>query len=171
MHEESSGYDTGGMRLGMPKPTRAVKYLLVANFAVFLVQELFIIRHVNLAEYFGATAEGWWQVWRYLTFQFLHEPYNLLHIVLNMLGLYMLGTPLETLWGPKRFLQFYLSCGAFAGVVYVIVASGRAPGRPPGRGPPPQRTPWLVAKKDGPGRTRAGGNRQNPCKDPRRGHQ
>ena len=37
-----------------------------------------------------------------------------------MLALYMLGTPLEQFWGPRRFLRFYLSCGAVAGVLYVI---------------------------------------------------
>ena len=38
-----------------------------------------------------------------------------------MLGLYMLGTPLERHWGPKRFLRFYLSCGVFAGIAYAAV--------------------------------------------------
>jgi membrane associated rhomboid family serine protease len=58
-------------------------------------------------------------VWRYLSFQFLHADFW--HIALNMLGLYFLGTPLEQRWGRRRFLAFYLSCGAFAGVAYVVV--------------------------------------------------
>jgi membrane associated rhomboid family serine protease len=38
-----------------------------------------------------------------------------------MLGLYMLGTPLERHWGPKRFLRFYLTCGVVAGLAYVTI--------------------------------------------------
>ncbi len=37
-----------------------------------------------------------------------------------MLGLYMLGTPLEQRWGPRAFLRFYLICGAVGGLAYVL---------------------------------------------------
>jgi membrane associated rhomboid family serine protease len=117
----------GGLRhslaFGLPKPTKAVKYLLIMNGVVFLVQILFLaIAKESLGDFLGASVDGFWQVWRYITFQFLHSTSNIFHLALNMLGLYMLGTPLEQHWGTRRFVRFYLSCGATAGVVYVIAS-------------------------------------------------
>ncbi len=105
---------------GLPRPSVVVKWLLIINFAVFLVQ-IFADRSLAISGVFGATVNGWWQVWRYITFQFLHA--GVWHIAMNMLGLYLLGSPLERQWGSRRFLWFYLSCGAFAGVLYVGVGA------------------------------------------------
>jgi len=113
----------GGVTLGMPKPASAVKYLLIVNIAAFVAQLLFWAGlRIDLSDFFGMTAAGWWQLWRYVTFQFLHSSDSLWHLGLNMLGLYMLGTPLEKSWGTKRFLRFYLTCGVVAGLAYVIMA-------------------------------------------------
>jgi membrane associated rhomboid family serine protease len=51
-----------------------------------------------------------YQVWRLFTYQFLHG--NLLHLGMNMMALYVFGPLIEKWWGPKRFLAFYLLCGA-----------------------------------------------------------
>ena len=108
-----------GIMFGMPRPGAMVKRLLIINCVVFVVQ-MFSDRSGEVSMLFGASAAGWWQVWRYVTFQFLHADFW--HVGLNMLGLYMLGTPLEQAWGGRRFLRFYLGCGAFSGVVYVIAS-------------------------------------------------
>jgi len=125
---DDAGYPSGGgggimrgMGIGMPKPGKVVKWLLIINGGMFLLQLIFDLgMSVSLSKIFGVTVKDFWQVWRYMTFQFLHSTGDIWHIAFNMLGLYMLGTPLEQLWGPKRFLRFYLSCGAVAGVLYVI---------------------------------------------------
>jgi membrane associated rhomboid family serine protease len=128
-----SQYDQGGggglgSGLGLPKPTKVVKYLLIANLAVFVLQLLgrVVFKRAGadpLSTVFGVTVGGFWQVWRYLTFQFLHDTNTLWHLGLNMLGVYMFGSALEGLWGSRRFLVFYLSCGALAGVAYVIIGA------------------------------------------------
>jgi membrane associated rhomboid family serine protease len=113
------------MGIGLPKPAPAVKALLILNGVGFAMQILVAIvsgGRIPLAAFLGATAAGWWQIWRYITFQFLHSTAGVWHIALNMLGLYMLGTPLEQRWGSKRFLKFYLSCGVCAGLTYVVMA-------------------------------------------------
>ncbi|MGB0767762.1 MAG: rhomboid family intramembrane serine protease [Phycisphaeraceae bacterium] len=51
-----------------------------------------------------------WQIWRLITYQFLHG--NLLHLGMNMMALYVFGPLIEKWWGPRRFLGFYLLCGA-----------------------------------------------------------
>jgi membrane associated rhomboid family serine protease len=50
------------------------------------------------------------QVWRLVTFQFLHG--SLLHIAFNMVGLWMMGRPVEEPW-RRKYLAFY-SCAASA---------------------------------------------------------
>ena len=112
------GRPAGGVSFGMPKPGRAVKRLLIINVVVYVAQ--FFMRGA-LEGLFAATAQQWWQLWRYVTFQFLHSTNYFWHIILNMLCLYMLGSPLEELWGERRFLAFYLTSGAVAGVAYVIM--------------------------------------------------
>jgi membrane associated rhomboid family serine protease len=56
---------------------------------------------------------------QFFSYMFLHA--NLGHLFSNMLGLFFLGTFLEMIWGPKRFLTFYLITGIGAGIVYSIV--------------------------------------------------
>lgn len=50
------------------------------------------------------------EYWRLLTYQFLHGGY--VHLGMNMMALYVFGPLIEKWWGPKRFLAFYLLCGA-----------------------------------------------------------
>lgn len=50
------------------------------------------------------------QYWRLVTYQFLHGGY--VHLGMNMMALYVFGPLIEKWWGPKRFLAFYLLCGA-----------------------------------------------------------
>jgi membrane associated rhomboid family serine protease len=116
------------MGIGLPKPTPIVKALLILNGVGFAMQILAAITMTSptgrdpMTQYLGATAAGWWQIWRYVTFQFLHSTGVIWHIALNMLGLYILGSPLEHRWGSKTFVKFYLICGVCAGLAYVIMA-------------------------------------------------
>jgi membrane associated rhomboid family serine protease len=116
-----------GLTVGVPRPGPVVTAMLIANLAVFVAQA-FLDRPTRehrfgaMSELLGVTVAGFWQLWRYVTFQFLHGDYW--HILLNMLGVYMLGGPLEHRWGSRRFLAFYLTCGAAAGVAYVLIGLG-----------------------------------------------
>jgi membrane associated rhomboid family serine protease len=58
-------------------------------------------------------------VYQILTYMFLHGSFG--HIFFNMLILWMIGTPLEATWGPKRFLKYYLITGLGAGVINALV--------------------------------------------------
>jgi len=116
----------GGFTIGLPKPGPVIKWLLIVNLVVFLLQ-LFLDRPTTqypagvMSQFLGITLGESWQLWRYITFQFLHGDFW--HIVLNMIGLYFLGTALERSWGPKRFLRFYLVCGVAAGLAFVVVSA------------------------------------------------
>ncbi|MFI4916305.1 MAG: rhomboid family intramembrane serine protease [Phycisphaerales bacterium JB060] len=59
------------------------------------------------------------EVWRFITFQFLHG--SLLHLAFNMMGIFFLGRLVEDQLGPKKFLAFYLVCGVFGGLMYLLL--------------------------------------------------
>jgi membrane associated rhomboid family serine protease len=107
-------------RIGFPSLTPIVKILLIINCVVFALQLLGGDR--LLTDWFAVwprtISMGLLQVWRYVTYQFLHDTRGLRHIFFNMLALYMFGTMLERHWGRERFLVFYLTCGVVGGLTY-----------------------------------------------------
>ncbi len=112
-----------------PKPW-AVKWLVWANIIIFIFQQFLDKPTLNnpsgpLSEILGVTAQSYWQVWRYLTFQFLHA--NFMHILANMFGLFILGRMVERQMGSLRFLVFYLTCGVVAGIAYVLMGTMMGP--------------------------------------------
>ncbi len=54
-----------------------------------------------------------------VTYMFLHA--NLSHIFFNMFAVFMFGRVLEQVWGPKRFLTFYLVTGIGAAIMQQLV--------------------------------------------------
>jgi membrane associated rhomboid family serine protease len=101
--------------------TPAVKYLIYANVAVFILQ---MILAPYVIEYFGLTpalvVSRFW-VWQAGTYMFLHA--DVFHIALNMLTLWMFGCELERLWGTNEFLRYYAITGIGAGLTTVAAAS------------------------------------------------
>ncbi len=82
--------------------------------AYFTVQKpLDAIGHFSTQKIFEA------QVWRFITFQFLHA--SLMHLFFNMLGLYVFGPTVERYLGGQRYLAFYLVTGIFGGVMYLLL--------------------------------------------------
>jgi len=59
------------------------------------------------------------EVWRLVTFQFLHGGF--LHIFFNMFALWIFGPLVEQQLGRKRYLAFYLTCGIFGGLMYLVL--------------------------------------------------
>lgn len=116
-------YSMGGGFGGMPP---VVKWLLIINFVVYMVGYLTLD---SLGEYFyvyGAvnpiSTGNAIQVWRLITYQFLHDPQDIFHLVFNLLVLFFFGPILERQWGSRRFLKFYLAAGAAGGLVYTVLA-------------------------------------------------
>jgi membrane associated rhomboid family serine protease len=98
-----------------------VKWLLIANTAVFLIQFLSFGRLDGLFAYMAlvpiAVVKGFY-IWQLVTYMFLHV--GILHLVFNMLALWMFGKELEQTWGTDRFLRFYFICGVLSGACVVL---------------------------------------------------
>lgn len=60
------------------------------------------------------------QVWRLVTYQFLHMGF--LHLLFNMIGLYVFGHLMERWWSGRRFLVFYLVCGVAGALLFAAVS-------------------------------------------------
>ncbi len=61
------------------------------------------------------------EVWRLVTFQFLHDPNSLMHVGFNMFGLWIFGPMVEDYLGRKKYLAFYLMCGLSGGMLFAIL--------------------------------------------------
>ena len=86
-----------------------VRRLLVANLLVFLIQKTLLIDPKYAAAFGFNPMEAWQQPWTFLTYMFLHR--NILHLLFNMLMLYVFGPSVEDRMGSRMFLLFYLVCG------------------------------------------------------------
>jgi membrane associated rhomboid family serine protease len=105
----------------IPPATRAI---LIANVIVYLLE---LATQSTLIELFALWPLGpLFHPWQVVTYAFLHEPRNFLHILFNMFALYMFGGPLENYWGSRRFVVFYFASvlAAAATELLVLTSSG-----------------------------------------------
>ncbi len=105
---------------GYPEVTPMVKRLLIANVAVFLVQMYCSANGIPFVSIFAVSVEGMLRgmLWQPLTYMWLHAGF--FHLAINMFVLWMFGGTLESTWGSRRFLRFYLTCGVGAGFVILF---------------------------------------------------
>lgn len=61
------------------------------------------------------------QIWRLLTCAFCHDRDNVSHILFNMLFLWWFGKTLESMYGSREFLWFYLTAALAASLAYVAL--------------------------------------------------
>jgi membrane associated rhomboid family serine protease len=58
-------------------------------------------------------------VYQFITYQFLHGGFT--HLFFNMFALWMFGCVIENVWGPKKFIFYYIFCGIGAGLCQEMV--------------------------------------------------
>lgn len=85
-----------------------VKRLLIANGVIFLFSVLLGVQFV--ADWFGFhPSRILTRPWGAVTYMFVHGGFW--HVFINMLMLFFFGPPLESQWGGREFIKFYLICG------------------------------------------------------------
>jgi membrane associated rhomboid family serine protease len=116
----------GGFSLFPP----VIKYLLISNIAIFLLQHFFFAAlkagSVNIGDefvknfaLFGINSP-FFRPWQIFTYMYLHGSFS--HLFFNMFALWMFGLELENLWGSKKFLLYYTICGLGAGIANLFLA-------------------------------------------------
>ncbi|MGO4818193.1 rhomboid family intramembrane serine protease [Flavobacterium sp. W22_SRS_FP1] len=99
----------------MRNVTETVKQLIIINILFFIgTQVVGDGAYKMLAMYFPENAG--FQYWQTITHMFMHGGY--MHIFFNMFALYSFGSALESIWGSKKFLFFYISCGLGAALLH-----------------------------------------------------
>ena len=99
-----------------PRLTPMVKNLLLVTVAAWLIPQFFGWHNINATLGLWHISSPFFRPYQFLTYMFAHGGFS--HLLFNMLGLVFLAPLLEQLWGPKKFLTFYLVTGIGAGVFY-----------------------------------------------------
>jgi membrane associated rhomboid family serine protease len=112
-------YNSGN---SIQKNSPIVFNLIVINVLVFLIQKLFdgpgdvgIVSNKLAIHHYDSQ---FFEPYQVVTNMFAHG--GIAHIAFNMFALYTFGVWLERVWGPKRFLIFYLICGLVAGLTQMM---------------------------------------------------
>ena len=100
-----------------------VKNLLIINVIMYLATQLLLSRGVDLTDILGLHyfASEKFRIYQIVTYMFMHDSNSFMHILLNMLALYMFGSVVENVWGGKKFLTFYLLTGFGAAVAHYAI--------------------------------------------------
>lgn len=104
----------------MQKISETVKHLIIINVIFFIAVQ---ILGYNIYDLFAlwSPINSKFELWQIISHMFMHSPTFIPHILMNMLGLWMFGTPLEQMWGRNKFLFFYFSAGLGAVVLPFII--------------------------------------------------
>ncbi len=129
MRQPRRGYGSAfGYSFG---PQSVTMWLIGINVVVYLLDRMLIGRVVtpfgieryqiisNWGYFSVTTAVQHLQLWRFITFQFLHANFE--HILFNMIALFFFGPMVENYLGSRRYLPFYLLCGIGGAALYMIL--------------------------------------------------
>lgn len=98
-----------------------VKNLIIVNVLLMIATWVLENTGVDLTEYLGLhnPLSDKFMLHQLFTHMFMHG--GLTHIFFNMFALYMFGRVLESVWGPRRFLLYYLITGLGAAALHTFV--------------------------------------------------
>src|SRR5690554_6705892 len=98
-----------------------VKNLLLLNIAMFVLTAIlqYTMRY-DLTDVLGLHYVGSanFKPLQFVTYMFMHGGFS--HILFNMFALWMFGSAIEHVWGPQKFLMYYLVTGIGAGILQVV---------------------------------------------------
>ncbi|PJZ67761.1 rhomboid family intramembrane serine protease [Leptospira wolffii] len=107
--------------------TEVVRKLLFLYIGVFILE--FILKFayppllINILTFVGLSPGlvlDHFFIWQILTYNILHDPNSILHILFQMLALWMFGSSLEAHWGTRNFVKYYLFCVFGGGVLPIL---------------------------------------------------
>ena len=93
--------------------------LLIINALVFAAT--YLMSSWDIAGTFGLHffLASDFHLYQLVTYMFVHGGFT--HIFFNMFALWMFGRVMENVWGPRKFLYYYLVCGIGAGLLNMLV--------------------------------------------------
>lgn len=110
----------GGFLAGVPPVTINI---IVITAICWLAQLLLGARGIDVTNLLGLhyfSSEAFYPH-QLITYMFMHDTSNMMHLFFNMFAVYMFGRTLELVWGPKRFLFYYIATGLGAALLNMLV--------------------------------------------------
>lgn len=97
------------------------KNLLIVNVLAFIATFVLERSGIDLTRMLGLHffLASEFHIYQFITYMFLHGGFT--HILFNMFALWMFGSVIERVWGPKKFLFYYICCGVGAGFTQELV--------------------------------------------------
>ena len=98
-----------------------VKNILIINVIMFLATQVLVSRGIDLNDMLGLHyfLSEKFRLWQFITYMFMHG--NFPHLFFNMFAVFMFGGAMENMWGPKKFLTFYIITGLGAAVAHYAI--------------------------------------------------
>lgn len=100
------------------------KNLIIINFIVWVAMLVLPSKTGFELEHYGGlhyVMSPLFYPWQLFTYMFMHSTASIGHLFFNMFGLFMFGSVLERVLGPKRFLFYYMSVGVGAALIQECV--------------------------------------------------
>lgn len=99
------------------------KNIIIINILVWLATLALPRIGIDLVDLLGLHVIGAssFHLHQLLTYMFMHDPHSFTHVFFNMFAVFMFGRILENLWGPKRFLLYYIITGLGAAITQELV--------------------------------------------------
>ena len=97
------------------------KNLLIVNVLAFIATFVLERSGIDLTRMLGLHffLASEFHIYQFITYMFLHGGFT--HLLFNMFALWMFGSVIERVWGPKKFLFYYICCGVGAGFTQELV--------------------------------------------------
>lgn len=97
--------------------------IIIINALCWLAQIVFLSKGIDLTDYLGLHyfRSNHFYPHQIITYMFMHDSSSISHLFFNMFAVFMFGRTLETIWGGKRFLLYYLATGIGAGLANLLV--------------------------------------------------
>ena len=110
------------------RTTPVVMNLIIINSLVFFILIMFDGTDEKITRLIALFPFGteYFKPYQLVTHMFAHGGF--FHLLFNMFVLWMFGSMLERVWGPKRFFIFYFACGLAAGVAHLLLEYSPAVG-------------------------------------------
>ena len=99
------------------------KNIIIINLLMWVASLTLPKVGIDLVDLLGLHIPGAkdFKLYQIFTYMFMHDTRSFTHVFFNMFAVYMFGRILENVWGPKRFLTFYLVTGIGAGLIQEVV--------------------------------------------------
>jgi membrane associated rhomboid family serine protease len=103
--------------MALPPFTRGVKWILIASVAISILGRF--VREVSELAAFVPADLLRGRVWQPFTYTLLHRSPD--GIIFAILGLWLMGGSLESMWGTRRFVTFYFATSGLAALATALV--------------------------------------------------